>query len=612
MIIEKLCRNIDRDLARFGLLFSSLLTVYLGVYKETVLYLIPGIFSFISCAIWLAIRNDVFLSAKSEERSSGYLISSLFFLALSFAILSFNFRPYIYERPPVFFLALTSMAGLIVLQILFLPKILRFFIIFQITVLGLIIAWSQMIPYTLLIGVDPWYHQMIVSKITTNGFIPEDMVYSKIPFFHSFVSLTSLVIDQEYKLAAMCSASLMHIVLISLYVYLIGNLIFRDYRIGLFGSLLAMVANYSIQMSYTPIPNSIGLVLILMLFYLLLLNSYKKLDLRILGLILFLIFPIILTHTLSSVFVVFLLLISIIGFVFYNKIYPEISIDARGLASVYLLILFTVSMLFWWTYASGHIGTLGKLISWGFSMDSFIQGPSLRAYIPPTPLFEKIFDSIGMFLFFSISFIGIFYAISRRGNFYNFITSIIGFSALSLGFFSIVSGHSIVDERWWYFAEIFLSIPLAVAVILVGSKLGPFNHVFQSLFVSILALLLIVCPAANNDSKTALTLSELKAIKTISIINEDEIYTDTYTASSQNWIYGFRFMDFSLNLLNKNFNNISTERFLLIRTSIVKRSFKLMNIPYKLDYDPRNEFSKLAFSKLYDNGFASGFMNMVL
>jgi len=92
-----------------------------------------------------------------------------------------------------------------------------------------------------------------------------------------------------------------------------------------------------------------------------------------------------------------------------------------------------------------------------------------RGYAAVVPLGEQLFNNLGMFLFFAFSFIGVFYMISRRGSSSSFTMAWVGVAPLAIGFFSLISGHSVIEHRWWYFAQILLAIPLAVAVYTVGT-----------------------------------------------------------------------------------------------------------------------------------------------
>ncbi len=182
-------------------------------------------------------------------------------------IISLYNRPYLYQRPLIHFFIISILVGITVLEITNINKnrkIYNCIIFFQIILIGILAAWSQLLIFPSLIGVDPWYHQHFTSEILNEYFVPEHELYSKLPLFHILVACTSLISELDYKFATMFSASLAHIICISLFTFLFTkNLFNNNYKVAYLASLLLVISNNYIYMSYTSIPNSFAMIFVL-------------------------------------------------------------------------------------------------------------------------------------------------------------------------------------------------------------------------------------------------------------------------------------------------------------------------------------------------------------
>ncbi|KQM12647.1 hypothetical protein AOA80_00905 [Methanomassiliicoccales archaeon RumEn M1] len=203
---------------------------------------------------------------------------------------------------------------------------------------------------------------------------------------------------------------------------------------------------------------------------------------------------IVLTHTVAAMSMAIILFIAWIAMKCHGGLWTR----AGNNVALSIPLGFTVAMFAWWTYASGHVQDLGNLVEWGFSADYFGSSPAEAvSYSLSVPLSEQLFNNLGMFLFFALSFIGIFYMISRRGDSMTFTMSWVMITPLVIGFFSLITGHSVLEHRWWYLAQILLSAPLSIAICLAGtwkSKRSVFAPALISGFVILLSFLLIVSP----------------------------------------------------------------------------------------------------------------------
>lgn len=617
--LNLLSDEFDKSLAALGMVFSIILIFYVTINNLNILYSLTGTLTFIACLLWVFIRKNPSLDLIQIQSNSIYLLFvSLFFIQFMLSVLSFYFRPSLYERPLIYFILTLFMCGTIAME-LFLKNVKSSLLLLQILLIGVSIAWSQLLIFPSVLGDDPWYHQMFTLKIMEMHIVPVGYNYSLLPLFHLFVASTSLITGLNYKLSTMFSISSSQIICDILFIYLLCRFLFKNYNLSLLATLLVVIANQHIYLSYWSIPNGFGTIFVLPIFYLLL---KVKSDSSVVATILSIVFmaALILTHTLASMFMAIILFVYWLGSNTYNYFYSKK--DAYFPLSFW--ILFTTSMFSWWSFVSkSTIANLAKLIKWGFRRDIPI-GTGEVSYIPSIPFSEQIFNDIGMFLFFALSFVGCFYMLSKKHgtrNTFNF--AIIGLTPLFLGFFSLLTKHSIVEDRWWYFSQIFLSIPLAVSFLLIINlfKNNFVKQIFLFFIIVFISFLMIMSPSANVDNhifspnsatRAALTESELCAVHTISDNYgiETKIGSDRYFASVNYLHTNMTIVSIDNNLYNGEFRN-SSQKFILIRNYIKNSPFKMFNTYYKLDYNLDQKLEEQVFCKVYDSESVNLFMNGV-
>ena len=198
---------------------------------------------------------------------------------------------------------------------------------------------------------------------------------------------------------------------------------------------------------------------------------------------------------------------------------------------------------------------------------------------------------------------------------------------MALSFFPLLLNMQIISERWLYFSQILLALPLAIAFCLLFSSIRS-KAVGSLLLIALtfsLSFLMVLSPAANLDNSTflpntqvreALAESELQAVQTITEIWNGTIGLDHYCSSlpsGQSLSFSIRAtQDISEKIYSKNFSD-ARDMLVMIRKEIVDHPFVLFQVIYKLDYDPRETIVAQGFSRVYDCGTVEGFtytMNM--
>jgi hypothetical protein len=385
----------------------------------------------------------------------------------------------------------------------------------------------------------------------------------------------------------------------------------------LLGGLLLAVANWNIALGFWTIPNTMAAVFIPLIMYLLLKVKAEK---PIVGVSLIIVFSgaLVLTHTITAACMAILFGTFWAG----SRIYTSIFDKSKTPLPIVIPLLFLAGMLSWWTLASQPITILADLVKYRFSASYFLSSLAhampneVIRYSSTVPFFEQLFNNFGMYLFFAVSLVGCLYMVSKRfGNSSRFIVALGGATILVIGLFGQTTGLAIIAERWWYFSQILLAVPLAVAFYLfcgaAKSKVG--KAVLLSTLAFSLSFLMIMSPTSNLDNpafspntqvRFALTESELQAMKTVSDMWNKTIGTDGYYSE-------VRKLSYTVDAINTEIAYVNytgcQDMFVLIRKEIVDHPF-LLSYVYKLDYDPRELLSNQIFSRVYDCDSVSGFV----
>ncbi|MDI6720579.1 MAG: hypothetical protein QMD46_13315 [Methanomicrobiales archaeon] len=611
--------ELDLTMSVLGILASLALIAYLVFRSNRLIYVLIGVLTLLFCALWLILRRDaafpagVFLSRLQHPYPSGaFRVLVLAYIALFVAsLLQIHLRAGVYERPLGYFILVSAMAGVLAMEILYTSPRGVPLVLLQIISLGLSLAWTQLLIFPSVLGVDPWWHQAFTELMLELHSIPLSLTYTHLPLFHLEIASMSMIGDIGYKLAAMLSVSLVQIVCLTLFTYLIGRALFGSRMVGLLASLVLIVANQEIYMSYWSIPNAFSAVFILVVIYLLF-KLKETSPVRSLHLSLLIMAAIILSHSMTAVFLALVLFICLAAFWWENH--------GEGLSrypvNLILVIQFTVGLLAWWRYISGHLWILSDILQTGFSQDYFIQVPTqVQAYILGVPLPEQFFNNAGMFLYFAGSLIGVFYMF-RYGNRYGFALAANGLVVLALGFLPMIAGMSLVEHRWWFFSQIMLAIPLAVSILIFTARAGgEFRSLFLWTGISALAFLMVMSPNANVDNpafsptsavRAALTESELRATETVLEMTDEPIGTDVYTCIQEDLAGRPHLRPIHEALVSGHYRPVE-ERLILIRSHILGSPFPCYDGVYRLTHDPRENLEREGFGKIYDSNGAALF-----
>ncbi|MGA8849161.1 MAG: hypothetical protein WB564_04960 [Dehalococcoidia bacterium] len=632
-LLNRAIDNLDTTLATLGCVLAIPLTLYLRS-KSSPVYTALGVIVFLACLAYLLLRrrSPAFALAQAEATPRMYLLLNiLFFCLLTYSIATFYLRPELYTRPLGYFIALSALAAILAIEILFLPshKSAVYFALFKIIIVSLSLVWSQLLLYPSLVGVDPWGHQMFTMKILHAGHIPSGYDYSRLPGMHLLIGGTSLITGLDYKMAAMFSVSLSQVVCIILFIFLLGKFI-HSAKAGLLAALSLGTANYFIWYSYWTVANTMGVVFIPIIIYLLFKLRQEKPKASICLSALF-IALVILTHTISTVALVVILFSLWLGF----ELYKRLRYQAAERARIFLVaaLVLTGAGLIYWTFVSGHIDDLIKLAKLFITKYLLILLPGIGP--PPqelspleaavaqyqnliVPFSERLFNQLGFLLSSAFALIGAFALLSQRlRNRYGFSLVIAGFVTLIVTYIGIAADFY-AAERFGYPLQILLAIPVGIAFLWLASLPGKKIASMCLIGILVFALSFLMVIASNQDNRTfspntivryAFAQSELQAANTASNIYDGKIAGDEfYNQLKYLPEPDGRIVDISDQLYSRNFTNCQ-DMLVLIRKEIVVNPLKISELsPFRLDYDPRQAFTEQGFSKVYDCGSVSGFV----
>lgn len=647
--------NLDVVLAAVGALLSLVVAFYLYMTVGRWLYVSVGVLAFLACGGYLVIRRKWDIAASPVKYNSHLprMLDVAFVLLFASSICVYMLREESYERPLAYFVLIAVASAVVAAKIVCMPTILKNALVtfIQIVLIGLSLEWTVSFLYPSIIGIDPWVYQVQVGSMMNGG----EINYRALLLMQWIVTGTSIITGLGYKLATMVSVSLISVVADAVFVYLMGKSMVNA-KVGLLGALLVVTANWHIFFEYWTIPNTLGLTLVLSSMYLAL-RYYKTKSWVMLSTLVISMGALLYTHPIASIWLLLLLMACMLGVLFYRWAY-RVRISLRP--TVLVMVVYIVMLLSWWGLGTGHLQSLQYMVELEFNQSrlGFPNAPGLETFgypalesvsnagtgvLPPSeqntggaetttpssplsstpstmvPLYRDVvigesfgetsFNCGGMFLFFAIAIIGCLLLLSKRYiNEYSiaWVGSSIGILAIS--FFPMLYGRSVIEHRWWFFAEALMSIPLAVVLIGIPKwRLGCVGCV-----VGILVLLMSVGLPANMDNRTfspnqlvryAFTSSEIEAVGEVmgnygGKVGMDNYYTYTGYIFPE---YKDRMQGITQQILAANFGECNVD-IILIRDEVIYHPIGVGDGHiYRLVYDPRRVLLESGYSIIYQN-----------
>lgn len=432
--------------------------------------------------------------------------SSLFFFVLCIlSLIVYHLRQDPYVRPKVFFYLLALMVGVIFYQVVAITdndKLEKALVFVEIILVSILFTSTQQGLYKTVLGRDPWTHGALISQILRNQHIPPyeniKTPYVWMPNFHLLVGSSMLLSGITYKWTLYFSIGILTLILISLLVYKIGKSIFGSTKLALASTLLMAISdNVLDKIGKRIFPNSIGVAISLLIFYLIV--ETKINDTRLKGLTMLTILSFSLTHSVSYVFLVIqITLIFVIALTYFRQKDPH-NVKTIG----YLIMAMWAIGIFVWGMVSGYYLRVFTLL-----VERLVTGVSVEEYASSleVPFKFVLLGRLGMIIYLGLAGIGVLYKL--YGKIRNRSASMADSALLSNSMFYVGLGALAfllwprIAHRFWYYSEILGSFFVACLLLRFYNS-GRHKQIRKILTlggVVVLSWLMFVASISNDDN----------------------------------------------------------------------------------------------------------------
>jgi hypothetical protein len=383
-------------------------------------------------------------------------------------------------------------------------------ILLVICIVGLSQLWIVNLQFpNSLIGLDPWTHMRATTQELEIALNPAPNTYDighlnwstiggYFSLMHLYLKSMMDIFGLNYKWTSLIFWGSLQTIGTIVFVYLNGKGLVNK-SVGLLAAFLVSIASWVVYFSEWCIPNGIGATLSLIVAYLFI-KSYKTNKHWLAWLSLIFIPIAVFTHILVVVWIVGTMLCMCLIPILLDCIEAFRSWKQRiKLHHILLPIIAILSLVCWYKFSTVTNATYEVSVNID-SMPSFGQNqttvqelnqslntvlsnaiespvtipqqeiePIVHDALNNGNIVESVIDGLGMFLYIGIGIIGILMMLRFYPNM-NKTWAILCIGTLIIGFLPSLFGFTILKERWWYLTEVFMSIPLAVALIGIYNK----------------------------------------------------------------------------------------------------------------------------------------------
>ena len=561
-------------LATIGLIVSAAMCVVNLLTFSSYYVFVTFLALFAGCALYIGLRkrlkspdaSAVHLSAAGESRAHKSVnIVFVCFASASVVVLSAA----VYSRPVLFLILASVLAALIAIEIAItadsrhVPSVL-----FKIIVLGVLIRASVYFEFPSSISVDPYYHVGFTQFLLDYGHIPAYTApyvlteYPSLPILHMLVAAMSLITGLSVYNSYFFVGIIECISIV--FIFLIGRAVL-NVRSGLLAALLLVLANQFLLWGTIITPETLGIVLTLVVVAALFLVPRN--DMASFAVLLVVLFAgILLTHEGTSAYTALTLIIVVSSFALVSKIFglgaarhdkqdvTALSLHLRSLAL--LVVLLGASIISYWTITGGSaLNRAEAILRGGISPTSTLTHPLVAALsagaavpiVPPSTL--PIWSDLPVLILIFLATIGFLCILSAKRK-KALTVAWVGASALVLALTtgSYFLGPTVSQpERWIVYLQVFMVIPAAVGILTLGSLVNARKGV-AVIFSAVLVLGFISVTHPNvkvvselpwdQIPRIALLPSEVAAAQTIANKTDGRlVYTDLAYAPSFKYQY---------------------------------------------------------------------------
>jgi len=602
--------KLDRILAVIGVLVGRILTSYLETRYHSVVYAAIGVLSTLACAGYLLLTRNTRVFSRPHP---SVLPDVAYWVLFISSLVVYFLRPDISSRPLSYFILTALACGALAAKIM--TQQCGKIVIAQIIMVGLSVDGTVTAMFPSLIGLDPYWHRYLAMQILGG----HNFGVSALPGMSYWVAGIMYVTGLIYKAAAFLGVTVLQIVVDIVLIFNIGSMV-SGRRVGLLAALILVTANWHIFFGIWPIPNTFAATMLLACIWLVV--KWHKTG--IIWWLLpspFLLAAITVTHAMVTVwaalalsaYIGVIVVCNVRGWWKRDKVKKIIPIAA-------VLTIFIVGGYLAWK-SMGFADTAQNII---YNISNPTQlGFSGPPGTPPTTVpvvtslstetlsaypWELLLNSSGMFLLFAGAIFGALLMIRRRrsGELY---VGVLGIGYLVGGFLPILFSMALLQERWWYMAEIMLVIPAALAIKEIALRTS-----LPAVIIGVggLAFLGMIGLPSNIDNRSishnqiiryVLTDDELSIMKTVMENSEGVVGVDRYYTVALHYLpqYRKRMKDITDSLVSGNIEGI-TARTVIIREEVRNQAIGFgEGVIYKLNYDPVVGLQDMGYKTIYRN-----------
>lgn len=606
-------KNLDRYAAVAGYALLLVSAIVLKIKDFHPIYMVAVVIGLLAITVYLLCRDR-----KEADLSNGYgwfgIAVALSYLVIALVI--FLMRPDQYEKPLPYYIFIAVAVGILFYLSVYESKRVRIYAILALAcVIGLMHIWTETLMFSGLIGIDPWTHMRIATQELDKV---KDWTYlgGYYTAFHYHLRWIMEVTGLDYRMAALIFLGSVQMVGNIVFSFLLGKELF-NIKVGVVAALMLSCANWNITFGEWIIPNSIGATFALATAYLMIKQYKHHWTIFIIGAIL-----------VASYFTHMIIMVWVTGVIICFTVFPVLFAPDKSIKQVLIMLaklsivpLVLIGLIWAWLTFT----TNGNSLYDTAGASSFNPAFGMTYAIGKAPVYEgqavavvvqdslKIFNemlinSIGFLLFIGIALIGV--LMMLRCNRFNVTYSILCVTVLAIGFFPPLFGFSLIEMRWWYFAQCLMAVPLGAALVnLTGKK----TALIMSILVAGIVFFNIIGLMSNNTQRAlspnqivryGLTDREMAGLIVAESYNPKKIGSDTYYIS---------YVVSDLKLLSKvewiedhifkgDFRDCEAD-VLLIRDSLYREPFGYGGgTIYRLNFNPADIAAKQGYRLVYSNG----------
>jgi hypothetical protein len=610
-------RNLDRYAAVAGYILIIASVIVLKVKGFHPIYMVAAVIGLLTITAYFLFRDKL----TDRNLSNGYGWFGIF-VALSYLVIAlviYLMRPDQYEKPLPYYIFVAVAVGILFYLTIYASKKWHLYSILVLAcVIGLMHIWTETLMFSGLIGIDPWTHMRVVTQELQDV---KDWTYigGYYTAFHFYLNWIMGLTGLDYRMAALIFVGSLTMIGNLVFSFLIGKELF-NIKVGVVAALILSCANWNISFSEWIIPNGIGATFALATAYLMI-KQYKH-HWAIFGVAAILVL---------SYFVHMIVMVWVTGTIICFTVFPILFTPDKSIKQVLIMLaklsvvpVILVGLICAWltftTNGNSLYETAGASnfnpafgMTYAIGQAPVYEGQSVAVVVQNSLnyFWEMVINSVGFLLFIGIALIGV--LMMLRSNRFNITYAILCVTVLALGFFPPLFGFSLIEMRWWYFAQCLMAVPLAA--VLVYFVQGKKTALVMSILVVGVVFFNIIGLMSNNTQRAlspnqivryGLTDREMAGLIVAESYNPKLIGSDSYYLAyvqvKEEHYGSSKIIGLEEYIFAGDFRDCPAD-VLILRESLYKEPFGYGGgTIYKLEFNPADIAVRQGYKLVYDNG----------